>query len=257
VTAAERTSNRGVVIDAPSSLPAFASFAVSQPSEPVPTVAPGEEHLLSDAMVPARKEAFARGRAAAHAALRSLRLDHGPVLTGPNREPLWPQGAAGAISHAAGFGVALVAPTADTDGVGVDLEEFCITPALWDQVPQPEERTWLEQIEPAEREAALVALFSAKESVFKAFFPRLGFFFGFDQATFAPTATGFLGRLSDGLDRDYPSHRTFAVTSAWHEDLVLTAVVLPKTIDHKGTAADKSIRLPGRFRPTTERIGGH
>ena len=234
MTAAENTTNRAIVIARPSSLPSFASFAVSEPSQPVPAVTPAEEHLLSDAMVPARRESFARGRAAAHAALRSLSLDHGPILTGPGREPLWPQGAAGAISHAAGFGVALVAPTADTDGVGVDLEQLCLTPALWDHVPRPEERTWLERLEPAEREAALLALFSAKESVFKAFFPRVGFFFGFDKAAFSPTARGFVGRLVDGLDRDYPSHRTFAVTSDWYGDLVLTAVVLPKTIDPHG-----------------------
>lgn len=252
MTAAEKTTNRAIVIDSPSRLPSFASFAVSQPSEPVPVVAPGEEHLLTDAMVPARREAFARGRAAAHAALRSLRLDHGPILTGPSREPLWPKGATGAISHAAGFGVALVAPTADTDGVGIDLEQLCLTPALWDQVPRPEERIWLERLKPAERETALVALFSAKESVFKAFFPRLGFFFGFDKATLSPTATGFVGRLSDGLDREYPSQRTFKVTSHWYGDIVLTAVVLPKT-----TGPHRAVNhSPGPSRNTGEQIGG-
>lgn len=213
----------------PPDLPSFAAFAVSPPSEPVPVVESEEEDLFSASMVPARREAFSRGRAAAHAALRAIDLDHGPVLSGSGREPLWPDGATGAISHAAGFGVALVAPEAYTDGVGVDLEERRNVPELWDHVPRPEERGWLEGLDATEREAAMLALFSAKESVFKAFYPRVGAYFGFERASIAPTSSGFVGRLTDGLDRDYPSNRTFAITSAMHGDLVLTAVVLPKT----------------------------
>lgn len=229
MTAAENTSNRSVVINPPSSLPSFASLAVSQPSEPVPAVAPGEEHLLTDAMVPARKEAFARGRAAAHAALRKLGLDHGPVLAGPGREPIWPSGASGSISHAAGFGIALVAPKVHTDGVGVDLEQLRHAPELWDQVPRAEERTWLERLEPGDREAGVLALFSAKESVFKAFFPRTGSFFGFEMASLTPESSGFTGRLADGLDEDYPSQRSFTITCQWSGDIVLTSLLLPKT----------------------------
>lgn len=230
---AARTNRAAHAVDIapPRGLPPFVSFAVSHPAEPVPVVQPGEEHLLSDSMVPARKEAFARGRAAAHAALRSLGLDRGPILSGPSREPLWPQGATGAISHAAGFGVALVAPTASTDGVGVDLEQLRHAPELWDFVPRPEERGWLDGLDPTDREAAILALFSAKESVFKAFFPRIRSFFGFEQASLTPTSSGFVGRLADDLDHDYPSDRTFAITYRWFGDIVLTSVVLPGTPD--------------------------
>lgn len=229
MTAAEHTTNPAVVIDPPSGLPSFAAFAMSPPSKPVPAVAPGEEHLLTDAMVPARKEAFARGRAAAHAALRTLGLDRGPVLQGPSREPLWPSGATGSISHAAGFGIALVAPTEYTDGVGVDIEQLRDAPELWDQVPTTEERRWLERLEPGEREAGVLALFSSKESVFKAFFQRSRSFFGFDKASLAPAPSGFTGRLTDGVDEDYPSERSFTITCQWSGDIVLTSLVLPKT----------------------------
>lgn len=229
VTAAENSTNRAAVIEPPPSLPSFASFAVSPPATTVPVVAQDEEHLLSNAMVPARREAFARGRAAAHTALRSLGLDHGPVLAGPSGEPLWPSGASGSISHAAGFGIALIAPTVHTDGVGVDLEQLRHAPELWDQVPRPEERTWLERLEPGEREAGVLALFSAKESVFKAFFPRSGSFFGFEMASLTPASSGFTGQLADGLDVDYPSERGFTITCQWSGDIVLTSLLLPKT----------------------------
>ena len=229
MTALKGRATRARDITPPPGLPSFASFAVSYPSEPVPVVEAGERDLITDRMVPVRREAFARGRAAAHAALRGIGLDDGPILSGPNREPLWPDGATGAISHTAGFGVALVAPTVDTDGVGVDLEELRQTPELWDHLPRPEEREWLDRLDAAAREAAIVGLFSAKESVFKAFFPRVGTFFGFEQASLTPASHGFVARLMDGLDVDYPSERTFEITCDWFGDLVLTSVVLPKT----------------------------
>lgn len=180
-------------------------------------------------MVHSRREAFARGRAAAHAALRTLGLDRGPILSGPDREPLWWPGATGSISHAAGFGIALVAPTANTDGIGVDVEQLRHAPELWEQVPREEERRWLERLNPREREPGLLALFSAKESVFKAFFPRVRIFFGFEMASLVPDSLGFAGRLADGLDKDYPPERSFTVTCQWFEDIVLTSLVLPKT----------------------------
>lgn len=229
MTALWNTAAHAVEIAPPRNLPSFAAFAVSHPSEPVPAVDPAEANLITASMVPARRDALARGRAAAHAALRAIDLDSGPILSGPNREPLWPKGVAGAITHAAGFGAALVAPTAATDGVGVDLEERRLTPELWDHLPRPEEREWLDDLAAAEREAAILALFSAKESVFKAFFPRVGAFFGFDKASLSPTPSGFAGHLLDGLDADYPRERTFEITGGWCGDLVLTSLVLPKT----------------------------
>lgn len=232
--ALQKISERELTIDSPSGLPSFASFVVSRQSEPIPAVDWREQALLPDSAMPTRREAFARGRAAAHAGLRTLGLDDGPILAGPNREPLWPHGVTGAISHAAGFGVALVAPTAYTDGVGTDLEALHNVPDLWEHVPRPEERGWLEELEAKDREAAILALFSAKESIYKAFFPRVRSFFGFEQASLTPGGAGFVGRLVDGVDDAYPWERTFDVTCDWFGDLVLTSVVLPKTPDPAG-----------------------
>ena len=125
--------------------------------------------------------------------------------------------------------MALVAPTVATDGIGVDVEELRRVPELREHVPRAEERAWIEDLDPAEQEAAILALFSAKESVFKAFFPRSRSFFGFERAVLTPAPSGFIGRLSDGVDGDYPSERTFVITCRWFAGLVLTAVVLPKT----------------------------
>lgn len=220
---------RAVDIYPTRSLPGFASFAVSPGTEQVPEMLPGERHLITSAMVPARRASIARGRAAAHAALRAIGLDRGPILSGPRREPLWPQGVVGSISHAAESAVALVAPAHQTDGVGVDIEELRRVPELWDHLPRPEEREWLGRLDSENREFAIVKLFSAKECVFKAFYPRVQSFFGFEQASLTPTQSGFTARLMDGLDAEYPSQRVFDIRSDIIDSLVLTSVVLPKT----------------------------
>jgi 4'-phosphopantetheinyl transferase EntD len=193
-----------------------------------------ESAILNPRAVPERVEGFRLGREAAHRALVQLGRDDGPILAGPDREPLWPAGVTGSISHAARIGVALVGLSEMTAGVGIDIEARRAAPELADQVPRPEELRWLDEAEPARREHLVLALFSAKESVFKAFFPRVGRFFGFEAASLTPVEDGFAARLIDDLDADYPAERTFSVGCSWEDNLVLTWVVLqPSTHNHQ------------------------
>ncbi len=145
------------------------------------------------------------------------------------REPIWPDGVVGSIAHAAGRGVALVAPSERSDGVGIDLEARRPAPEFADLVPRAEERSWLDDLDDGEQRDALLALFSSNESIYKAFFPRVGTFFGFDAASLVPTQNGFTAQLVADLDPDYPPHRTFDVWCGWQGDLVLTRLILPKT----------------------------
>lgn len=229
MTALNHTAPHACAVARPPGLPTFAAFAVSCAAEPVPALLPAEEQLVSDSMVPARRESLARGRAVAHGALRELGLDGGPILARPSREPIWPAGAIGSISHAAGYALALVAPASFADGVGIDIEHHRHTPELWEHVPTSEERSWLQELDGEDRDRALTALFSAKETIFKAFYPRRQSFFGFERASLTPDSFGFQARLTDGIDRDYPIGRPFGITCRWFGDLVVTALVLPTT----------------------------
>lgn len=215
----------------PGPLPEFAAFAAHRPDDPDDHAYVNEEAaLLSKRAVGGRKQTFRLGRAAAHAALQALDRDEGAILTGPDREPIWPAGVTGSISHIFDLGVALVAPSADTDGVGVDIEEAGRpTPELEGQVPRPEELAWLDRADSIDRHRLLLALFSAKESLFKAFYPRVGSFFGFEAAALAPSPGGFTARLVADLDSDYPAERTFQINCNWTDRAVLTWLILPKT----------------------------
>lgn len=214
----------------PGSLPAFAAFAARQTGDiDDNSYAENEAALISERAVPGRRQTFRLGRSAAHAALRALDRDTGPILSGPGRDPIWPAGIVGSISHISGLGVALVAPRVDSDGVGIDIEAQGEVPELEGQVPRPEELLWLDRAAPPDRARLMLALFSAKESLFKAFYPRVGAFFGFEAAALAPAPNGFSARLVADIDPDYPTGRAFHIHCAWTEETVLTWLVLPRT----------------------------
>ena len=63
---------------------------------------PEEEPLVARAVDKRRRE-FAAGRACARRALEQLGLPASPILAGPRREPLWPPGVVGALTHCRGI----------------------------------------------------------------------------------------------------------------------------------------------------------
>ena len=125
---------------------------------------------------PARRSEFAAGRAVAHAALARLHAAAGPVLSGPAGEPGWPDGVVGSITHCAGYRACAVAWARDVAAIGIDAEPcLALADGLLTAVASDAERVWLAELSaagpgiPWDR-----VLFSAKESVYKAWHPRTG-----------------------------------------------------------------------------------
>jgi len=139
---------------------------------------------------PKRLGEFLAGRLAAREALRPFDLAEHPVAIGAAREPLWPAGLEGSISHSvlAGEGVALCAVRLGKGGLGLDLEawlEEAQARTLWPGIVDEEE--W-ELLAAGAATAGLTLaegltlVFSAKESLFKALYPRVGRYFDFLDA---------------------------------------------------------------------------
>jgi len=152
-------------------LPAEVAVAVAGDDDWERPLLPGEEAFVHRAVEKRRRE-FRAGRACARAALGALGLPPVALPVGPEREPVWPAGVVGSISHAGGLCVAAVARRASFAGLGVDVETSeAVRRPLWRRIARHEELAWLEEA-PArlggspERWASFV--FSAKESLYKA-----------------------------------------------------------------------------------------
>ena len=139
---------------------------------------------------PKRLGEFLAGRLAARRALHPFGLGQQQVSIGAAREPCWPAGFEGSISHSLlqGRGMALCAVRPGQAGMGLDLEAWLEDEQaceLWPGIVSGEEWARLAATAPAiglSRAEALTLIFSAKESLFKALYPRVGRYFDFLDA---------------------------------------------------------------------------
>jgi 4'-phosphopantetheinyl transferase EntD len=189
------------------------------------TVLLPEERQLVATAVEKRWREFAAGRNCARRALTGLGWPDFPVLSGANREPLWPPGVLGSITHCQGYCAAAAARVGGIRGLGIDAEVNARLPdGVVDLVFTPRERRSLAEA-PGLSLPALV--FSAKESVYKAWFPIAGCWLGYQDAEidFDIAASRFNVRLlpSAPLD-DLPARLAFAGRFAASEAHVFTVV---------------------------------
>lgn len=165
--------------------------------EPVPF--PGEEHLLPGA-VPARRREFITARACARRALGRLGVPPAPLPYDSSRAPVWPAGFVGSITHCTGYRAAAVARATDLAALGIDAEPHgpLDGTGVLSLVSDAEERAHLARLAAVRPDVHWDrALFSAKESVFKAWFPLTGRWLDFTEATvaFQPRTETFTARL--------------------------------------------------------------
>jgi 4'-phosphopantetheinyl transferase EntD len=182
-------------------LPPGVVAAVSTRSEIQVELAVSESAAIRRA-VPSRRREFTTARACARTALTGLGFPPGPIPPGPAGEPRWPAGVVGSITHCEGYCAAAVARASDVGALAIDAEPNRPLPAgVLAAIAVPEERLRLRQC----REGAMAVcwdrlLFSAKEAVFKLWFPLTGDKLGYEDASveFDLAAGTFHARLSAG-----------------------------------------------------------
>ncbi|MFI1936919.1 4'-phosphopantetheinyl transferase [Streptomyces purpureus] len=180
-----------------------------------------------------RRREFTTVRALARQALARIDVAPAPILPGPKGQPRWAPGVRGSMTHCAGYRAAVVARSRDGLGLGIDAEpngplskdalaaittgdEAAHIAALRDRAPQVH---W-------DR-----LLFSAKEAVYKTWFPLTGARLGFRDAhiTFHPGTGRFVARLSRSFPDVPGAGRLRRLTGRWaaSDTLVVTAICLP------------------------------
>jgi enterobactin synthetase component D len=168
--------------------------------------------------VPKRRIEFLAGRLAAHAALGSMGVFTPNIGIGPFRQPIWPKGTIGSISHNRSLAVAVAAPSAAASGIGIDVESVDPDHARAIEaagaVDADETALAAELGEGIERSAAVTLIFSAKESFFKGVFGAVGAYFGFDAVrivSIKPAEGRLALELTTDLSDRLPLGRRFEI----------------------------------------------
>lgn len=183
----------------------------------------GAEREIVGRAVEKRRREFVTGRGLARDALGQLGVTAGAIGSGSQGEPLWPAGVVGSITHCAGFRACAVARSTHALGIGIDAEPDLPLPAgVVGDVVHGRERDLLGCDLGADPGRLL---FSAKEAVYKAWFPLTGRWLGFDDAEVSVDAGA--GTFHAVLRVDATPLRTFAGRWTVEHGIVCTAVVVP------------------------------
>ncbi|MDQ0994080.1 4'-phosphopantetheinyl transferase [Streptomyces sp. V3I7] len=144
---------------------------------------PDEEAFVVRAVAKRRRE-FAGVRACARRAMEKLGVPPQPVLPGDKGAPRWPSGLVGSMTHTDGYCAAALAHATDLAALGIDAEADAPLPDdVGSLVLLPGERERLRELAGARPEVHWDRiLFSAKESVYKAWFPLTGKWLDFEEA---------------------------------------------------------------------------
>lgn len=219
-----------------------------------------EEQALVARSVKSRQLEFATGRHCARRALACLGLPARPVLRGAKGAPLWPEAVSGSITHCAGYRAAAVAHASEAASIGIDAEPHHRLPdGVLRAIALPAEQARIGQLESQRPEVHWGRLlFSAKESVYKAWFPVTGLPLRFGQVRVdcLPDSRVFTARVSDEVSGCVgPALRELSGRWLIERGIVVTAVTV---VGPRGpVTADRRLQsyLPGLLERDGRRHG--
>ncbi|WP_433497589.1 4'-phosphopantetheinyl transferase family protein [Sphaerimonospora sp. CA-214678] len=197
---------------------------------PDATLFPEEEKVIERAVDKRRRE-FTTARFCVRTALGRLGLPPFPILPGPRGAPQWPQGVVGSITHCEGYRGAVLGSSAEVSTIGIDAEPNGPIPGgTLEAISLPEERSELGRLSSRHPHVHWDRLlFSAKESVYKAWFPLTGRWLDFHEASIAfdPSSNTFSARLLVPGPR-VNGTQLGSFSGRWMVDqgLILTAIVI-------------------------------
>ncbi|MDT0569575.1 4'-phosphopantetheinyl transferase superfamily protein [Streptomyces sp. DSM 3412] len=196
---------------------------------------PEEEAVVARA-VPKRRREFTLVRACARRAMEKLGVAPRAIVPGERGAPGWPDGLTGSMTHCEGYAAAALVRAVDLASLGIDAEPHAALPeGVLTAIALPAEETRLRRLtadHPSVHWDRL--LFSAKESVYKAWFPLTRRWLDFSEADIELTVEP--GGQSGGLRAELlvpgpvvDGRRVATFDGRWtvRRGLVATAVSVP------------------------------
>jgi enterobactin synthetase component D len=157
----------------------------------------------------------------------------GQIGVGASRQPVWPAGVLGSITHAGPYAAAVATASPGINGIGIDIERRIgaeTRESVEGTVLTPTERALLHALAgDVSYEMLMTIAFSAKESFFKGSFATVGTYFDFDAVDLVAldARAGTLELVvTRSLAPALPQGRRFALrTQAIDADTILTSFV--------------------------------
>ena len=194
-----------------------------------------EERALGLGVVQKRRESFTAGRTCARQALRALGMPQVSILRGREREPVWPDGIVGSITHCDGYCAAALAYSRDFISLGIDAEPNEPLPGdVLQSIALKAEIDWLQRA-PKSSLCWDKLLFSIKESIYKTWYPVARCWLGFEQVlvTIEPETNSFIGTVLPSASVQAPRHMSsFQGQYLVEESLLVTSICIPQSPIH-------------------------
>ena len=171
--------------------------------------------------IPKRQAEFAAGRRAARSALQALDAPGAAIIPDGARAPIWPAGIVGSITHDQGVAFAAVAQSHDIAAIGIDATKAAPLPG------RTRDAILRTQSEQALNDLEARAAFAVKECLFKALYPDVQSFFGFEAAIATPNIEGqnFTATLTTDLGT-HPKGASFSGVLMSTKALIVTVLAI-------------------------------
>ncbi len=133
-----------------------------------------------------RRAEYLAGRWCAINSLSQMGIYDWQISTGEHRDPLWPSDTLGSISHCSDYAIATTSDNSRCLGIGIDIEEIISAETMKNirsQIINKDEEKLISTLNTDSKEKWFTLCFSAKESFFKAVYPVVKCYFGFEAVS--------------------------------------------------------------------------
>ncbi|GAC1302208.1 MAG: 4'-phosphopantetheinyl transferase [Mucilaginibacter sp.] len=142
----------------------------------------GEKALVKNAALK-RQNDFSTGRYCAREALGRLGAYDAEILMGGVKEPIWPVGFVGSISHSKKLAGAIVSRAGDIAAIGLDIEIIGgVNRDMWDMLFVDTEQAFLNTLNDDDQALFATLIFSFKEAFYKLQYPLTKQYLDFKEA---------------------------------------------------------------------------
>ena len=174
-----------------------------------------------------RLKDFSTGRHCARKALGNLGCENAEILIGDDKQPIWPPGYVGSISHSGKLAGAVVSHASKIKSVGLDIETIGkITPEMWELLYTDKEKELLSSFIGEKLAHYTTLLFSFKESFYKLQFPLTHTYLNFTDVEIRNCGNKFELAVINGLYNKEPFFKPVQLYHIKQKNQVITLCYL-------------------------------